>query len=246
TKRFSTKNLEPLDYLKDWTGCIFCSCFDLPDLIKIWDSILAIKLNTMTHQALKTSKEDDSNPVLDYLSFKMCPKYSLTRFFRLCKNKDSANINVNQIIQESLLLWQQHLAEDLNDELPFRPFSRAQTKIDDKEIEDEPFWEEDFEKDGFNKYKGPWLDVSDFQEQNSLQKIQNHADGQHSFLSKLRSKAKGWKDSNAAATVQLPAMSSNTSSDQASSSCFSPQLESPLQSNYHKDNANLRGLSNRF
>ncbi|KAI8453072.1 hypothetical protein BY996DRAFT_6414960 [Phakopsora pachyrhizi] len=43
------------------------NCFDLPDLIKIWDSILAIKLNTMTHQAQKTSEEDDSNQVLDYL-----------------------------------------------------------------------------------------------------------------------------------------------------------------------------------
>ncbi|KAI8459013.1 hypothetical protein BY996DRAFT_8551700 [Phakopsora pachyrhizi] len=64
-----------------------CNCFDLPDLIKIWDSILAIKLNTMTHQAQKT----------------------------------------------------------------------AQTKIGDKEFEDEPFWEEDFEEDGFNKYEGPWL-----------------------------------------------------------------------------------------
>ncbi|KAI8461743.1 hypothetical protein BY996DRAFT_6449296 [Phakopsora pachyrhizi] len=128
----------------------------------------------MTHQAQKTCQ-----------SFKMCPKYSLTRFFRLCKNKDSANIN------------------DLNDEMPFRTFSRAQTKIGDKEIEDEPFWEEDFKEDGFNKYKGPWLDVSDFQERNSLQKIQNHADGQHSLLSKLRSKAKGWKDSSAAARLSI-------------------------------------------
>ncbi|CAH7684627.1 hypothetical protein PPACK8108_LOCUS18943 [Phakopsora pachyrhizi] len=99
------------------------NCFDLPDLIKIWDSILAIKLNTMTHQAQETSEEDDSN----------------------------------QIIQESLLLQQQQSAEDLNNELPFRTFSRAQTKIGDKEIEDELFREEDFEEDGFNKYKGPWL-----------------------------------------------------------------------------------------
>ncbi|CAH7688179.1 hypothetical protein PPACK8108_LOCUS23105 [Phakopsora pachyrhizi] len=43
------------------------NCFDLPDLIKIWDSILAIKLNTMTHRTQKTSEEDDSNQVLDYL-----------------------------------------------------------------------------------------------------------------------------------------------------------------------------------
>ncbi|CAH7690600.1 hypothetical protein PPACK8108_LOCUS26000 [Phakopsora pachyrhizi] len=123
---FDIKDTQEEDLSKHFENVEADTCFDLLDLIKIWDSILAIKLNTMTHQAQKTSEEDDSN----------------------------------QIIQESLLLWQQQSAEDLNDELPFRTFSRAQTKIGDKEIEDEPFWEEDFEEDGFNKYKGPWLGTS--------------------------------------------------------------------------------------
>ncbi|CAH7677622.1 hypothetical protein PPACK8108_LOCUS12797 [Phakopsora pachyrhizi] len=181
---FDIKDTQEEDLSKHFENVEADTCFDLLDLIKIWDSILAIKLNTMTHHAQKTSEEDDSN----------------------------------QIIQESLLLWQQQSAEDLNDELPFRTFSRAQIKIGDKEIEDEPFWEEDFEEDGFNKYKGPWLGT---------------------LISRLASR---WSKLSYTSTVlgessvQLPGMSSNTSSDQASSSCFSPQLESPLQSNYHKHN----------
>ncbi|KAI8448202.1 rab-GTPase-TBC domain-containing protein, partial [Phakopsora pachyrhizi] len=342
-KRFESIDLDPRDYLIDWLGCLFCRCFHLPDLVRIWDSILAIKLDTSTHQAQRMSEEVDSNQVLDYLVDLSCvmtlkvkqmpefhdvSKIEFDEIVQALQNfREQADVNVDQIIQESLLLRQQRLAEDLNDDLPLGSFGKAQKTSLEEENEDEPHWEEDIDEGGWDEYEGPrigasinslasrfaWtsssqqkpqLDLSVPQKRDSLQENKNLTDEQPSLLAKLMSKAEGWKDSDAAATfskkatnwtilasswrppslisdmnsvdsnsnnisgiggareayikasengtawskhsytstvsgdssVQLPAMSSNTSSDQASSSCSSPPLGSPLRSNHFNSN----------
>lgn len=154
----SLLGLDPSLYAFNWFSCLFTHCFTLADVVRLWDPILAINLNTQsqsTSSSAMTGQEDLMDFLVDVacaLTLQLAPTLlNITSFahaiqllqgIRYFHPAGAPSLDVDTIAQDALFIRQRRLAEGFNraELQPLSTHDRPPSVVSDARSTDGPDW----------------------------------------------------------------------------------------------------------